>query len=358
MSTLDEHRRQIDAIDDKIVALLAERLSHVLEIGRLKDSAGGVVYDPAREHLIYDRLTRRLSPPLTGEDVVAVFREIISLCRNKEKPIRVAYLGPEGSFSQIAGISRFGHAAHYVACPSFPKVFDAVQNGGADYGLVAIENSTQGTVPATVDAFLDSNLQICAEVYVNAVHNLVGAGPLSEVTTVFSHPQAIAQCRRWLEANLPGVELWEVGSTSIGALKARETPRAAAIASKLAAEKYGLSILAESIQDSANNITRFLVVGHHDCAPSGQDKTSMIVLVRNRPGALFDALRHFKNEDINLCKIESRPTRKAAWEYMFFIDCDGHREDEKLKRVLASLEQDCLYLKLLGSYPSEAQRTI
>lgn len=358
MSTLDEHRRQIDSIDDEIVRLLAERLGHVLAIGKLKDSAGGAVYDPAREHLIYERLTARLEPPLTADDVINIYREIISLCRNKEKPIRVAYLGPEASFSQIAGISRFGHAAQYLPCPSFPKVFEAVQNKRADYGIVAIENSTQGTVPATVDAFLDSNLQICAEVYVNAVHNLISNVALEEIAVVFSHPQAIAQCRRWLEANLPRAEFMEVGSTSTGALKARETPRAAAIASKLAAEKHGLAILAESIQDSASNITRFLVIGHHDCVPSGQDKTSMIVLVRNQPGALFEALRHFKEEAINLCKIESRPTRKAAWEYMFFIDCDGHRRDEKLKRVIARLERDCLHLKLLGSYPSEAQRTV
>ena len=358
MSTLDDHRKQIDAIDDRIVALLAERLNHVLEIGKLKDSAGGAVYDPTREHLIVERLTGRLSPPLTAEDVIAVYREIISLCRNKEKPMRVAYLGPEASFSQIAGISRFGHAAHYLPCPSFPKVFEAVQHGRADDRIVAIENSTQGTVPATVDSFLDSNLKICAEVYVNAVHNLISNCALEDVKVVFSHPQAIAQCRRWLEANLPRAELLEVSSTSIGALKARETAQAAAIASKLAAEKHGLAILAESIQDSANNITRFLVIGHHDCVPSGQDKTSMIVLVRNQPGALFEALRHFKEEDINLCKIESRPTRKSAWEYMFFIDCDGHREDEKLKRVIARLEHDCLHLKMLGSYPSEASRTI
>ena len=358
VSHLDEHRKQIDAIDDQIVRLLSERLGHVLEIGKLKDNSGSVVYDPAREHLIYDRLLAGARPPLTAEDVTSVYREIISVCRNKEQPMRVAYLGPEGSFAQIAGISRFGHSAHFVSCASFPKVFEAVQNKRADYGIVAIENSTQGTVPATVDSFLDSGLRICAEIYVNALHNLVANCALHEIKTVFSHPQGIAQCRRWLESNLSAAEYIEVSSTAFGAQKAAETPGAGAIASKLAAEKYGLSVLAESIQDISNNITRFLVIGHHDCEPSGHDKTSMIMLVRNRPGALFESLRHFKEMDINLSKIESRPTRKAAWEYMFFIDCDGHRTDDKLQSVIARLEADCLYLKLLGSYPSEAARAI
>jgi chorismate mutase / prephenate dehydratase len=355
---LDELRKQINQIDDSIVELVQKRVKCAKNVGKLKDSEGSVVYDPGRELKILRRLSEKLQPPVTEKDISNIFREIISLCRNIEKPQRIAFLGPEDTFTHMAAVQRFGYSATHIPVASFPKVFDAVENNRADYGLVAIENSSQGTVPATVDSFLDSQLKICAEVYIEAVHNLVSKHPLSEIKTVYSHPQGLAQCRLWLEKNLPNADLIDVSSTAQGAAKAAVTPNTGAISSRPAAEKHNLDILAESIQDISNNITRFLVVGHHDGVRSGHDKTSMILLVHNRPGALFESLRYFSELNINLLKIDSRPTRREAWEYAFFIDCDGHREDEKIKKVLAQLEEKSLYVKLLGSYPAETHGTL
>lgn len=349
---LESLRKMIDDVDDRLLGLLNERAKAAERIGRLKSEHQEEVYAANRERQILDRLTQANPGPLPPEAVEDIFRGVINNCRLLQKQLVIAYFGPEATFTHQAAIHHFGKAADYRPFKSIGDVFDEVEKGRADYGVVPVENSTEGVVNHTLDMFMASDLVICAE-REDAIHQclLASQESLKKVKSVYSHPQALAQCRHWLEANLKGVPVHEAASTADAAAHAALDPLAAAIASPLAGEIYRLKTLARNIQDSAQNVTRFLVIGRKTAPPSGHDKTSLLASVKDRVGALHDLLMAFKAEGINLTKIESRPTKKKLWEYVFFIDLQGHVSDAPVKRVLKSLETQCTFLKILGSYP-------
>jgi chorismate mutase/prephenate dehydratase len=276
----------------------------------------------------------------------------MSGARALQKRPKIAYLGPEATFTHIAAIKRFGSAVEYIKTDSITDVFTEVERRRADFGVVPIENSTEGAVNHTLDMFMESDLKICSEVVLEIEHNLLSKGSLSSIKKVYSNPQVLGQCRLWLEANLAQVELIPVSSTTKAAQIAAKGKTSAAIASKVAAERYGLKILAESIEDSPHNITRFLVIGKADVEPTGNDKTSIMFSVKDRVGVLHDMLGPFKRNRINLTKIESRPSKKQPWKYYFFVDMQGHIKDKKVRQALGELEKYCAYLKQLGSYPA------
>ena len=360
MKALAELRRKIDAIDERLLRLLNQRAKIVRRIGRLKaDAAPGgraQFHAPEREREILQRLERlnkALGADFPQEAVLVVFREIISASRALETALQVAYLGPQATFTHMACMQHFGHSAGYVPVGSIKEVFNEVERGRAQYGVVPIENSTEGVVNHTIDMFIDSPLKISGEVLQEVSHHLLSQkGKLEAIKRVYSHPQAIAQCRGWLESNLPGVPVREVYSTARAAELCKEDASSAAIASDLAARLYGLQIVKKRIEDNPNNFTRFLIVGQASPPRSGQDKTSIMFSIKDRVGALYDMLRIFAEHGINLTKIESRPTKKKAWEYVFFVDLEGHTDDPRVSQAIDSLKGQCLFLKILGSYPS------
>lgn len=350
--TIDKFRRQIDRIDDDLLRLLEKRAEAARAIGRAKAKSGARVYVPSREKEILDRLSRaRKTLPIAT--VRAVFREVISACRSLEQGIRVSYLGPEATFSHMAAREQFGSGATLVPVASIPQVFDEVERGRADFGVAPIENSTDGSVAYTLDRFLDSDLEIAAEICLEVSHNLLSrSGDRRKVKRILSHPQGLGQCRRWLAANFPDAETLETASTAGAAEFAAEHADAAAIASRMAADVHGLVTIAENIQDFPFNATRFVVLAHDDSQkPSGDDKTSVVVSVRDEIGILQRMLEPFGENRINLTRIESRPLKGKPWEYVFFIDFLGHRKERRARRALASLERVSTMLKVLGSYP-------
>jgi chorismate mutase / prephenate dehydratase len=350
---LDPLRKKIDEVDDQVLRLLNERAKAVQKIGQVKAKRGEEVYAANREREIIDRLAGANGGPLPEEAVAEIFRAVINNCRLLQKNLKIAYLGPEATFTQQAAQKHFGQSAEYVPVKSIADVFDEVEKSRADYGVVPIENSTEGVVNHTLDMFMESDLVICAEREDEIAHCLLASQTsLKKIKSVYSHPQALAQCRRWLDSHLRGVPVHEAASTADAAAHATLDAAAAAIASPLAAEIYRLKTLAERIQDSKHNVTRFLVIGRKTAGPSGRDKTSVLAAVKDRPGALHDLLSAFKKEDLNLTKIESRPTKKKAWEYVFFIDVAGHVSQAPVKRVLDQLQDHCSFFKVLGSYPS------
>jgi len=352
---LDEWRARIDDIDRQLLQLLSQRAEVALEVGRLKRATGRAPYVPEREQEIVDRLVALNAGPLSAEAVRAIWREILSASRALQRPFRVAHLGPPATFTHLAALSRFGHAAEYVPVRGIPEVFAEVEHGRVDVGVVPVENSTEGAVSHTLDRLIDSELLICGEVLLEIHHHLLSrAADLAEVKQVFSHPQALAQCRGWLDRNLPHAQTVEVASTATAAERAAEDPTAAGIASELAAEAYGLPILRERIEDLAHNVTRFLVIGRSPQPPTGRDKTSILVSIKDEVGALYRILEPFAAARLNLTKIESRPTRRRPWEYVFFVDFEGHQADPAVEGVLAALRDRCLFLKVLGSYPAAA----
>jgi chorismate mutase/prephenate dehydratase len=281
-----------------------------------------------------------------------VFREIISGCLSLEKPLRVAYLGPEASFTHMACKQHFGLSARYVPAKSISDAFDEVVRGRAEFGVVPIENSNEGVVSHTLDTFMESDLQICAEILLEVSHHLLSrAGQISAVQKVYSHPQAFAQCRNWLAANLPSVPVIDVASTALAAQLAAEDETAAAIASELAGQLYDLRVLKSKIEDSLANYTRFLIVGRRRAKPTGSDKTSLMFSLKDEAGILYQALRPFHDHKVNLTKIESRPSKKKPWEYIFFIDLDGHIDAPLVAKAVEELRSSCLFVKVLGSYP-------
>lgn len=348
---INELRKQIDALDEEILKLINKRTEIALKIGKLKSENELNVYVPHREQGIINRLSAINKGPFPNSGLEAVYREIISACRSLEKPISVAYLGPEASFTHIASIQRFGSSAIYKPMRSEAEVFREVETKRANYGVLAIENSTEGAVNPTLDAFVRSNLKICSEILVQISHYLLSQKSLEEIREVHSHPQVFAQCRNWIERNLKDVRLVAESSSAESAKLAVKDSSIAAIGSKLAADLYGLEIRAEKIQDIPHNMTRFLVIGDHYSEKTGDDKTSILFTVKHEAGTLARALTLLAEQGLNLTNIQLRPSGMKAWEYIFFVDLEGHIDDEPVKEGLRRLEEQSLLVKMLGSYP-------
>lgn len=351
---LSELRERIDAIDRQILELINQRAHCALEVARTKQAEGetGSFYRPDREAQVLRRI-KELNPGPLGDDAAAhLFREIMSACLALEKPLEVAYLGPAGTFSQQATFKHFGHAVKDVPVATIPEIFQAVETGHCQFGVVPVENSTEGVIAHTLDRFMDSPLQICGEVEIRVHQNLLGKmDKLADIQEVFSHQQSLAQCRQWLNTNLPGVTFTAVSSNSEAARLASLDASKAAIAGVMAAELYGLNCMAKHIEDEANNTTRFIIIGHQQPASTGADKTSILVSTGNQSGALYRILGPFAEYGISMAHIESRPSRQGLWEYVFFIDIEGHRDDADVAKALNTLESNVKMLKILGSYP-------
>ena len=349
---ISDLRKKIDQIDAKLMDAINDRAKCALEIGRMKSRGAKSVFAPEREKQVLEGVLENNKGPMGDKSMSAIFREVISACRALEKPINVAYLGPAGSYTHIASALKFGESTDLSPANTIPDVFAAVEHKEADYGVVPVENSTEGIVSHTLDMFLLSDLRICAEIYAPISHNLLCCGTeVSRIKRIYSRPQAIAQCRNWLAAHLPGVEILEVSSTAKGAKMCEGHPTSAAVASTLAAKEYALNIVAEAIEDSPHNKTRFLVVGYSKPQPCGRDKTSIVFSVPHKAGSLYHALRVFDAEGINLSMIESRPTKQMPWEYVFFVDYQGHERDEPVQRALEALGGMAMFVRVLGSYP-------
>lgn len=347
-------RSQIDKLDLQILKLVNERADMAGEIGKLKNESSAEVFNPVREEEVLKNVIEASKGPLDEITIRAIFREIISGSRALQKIIKVAYLGPEYSYSHLAAVERFGHDVEYMRVGSIMSVFEEVNRSHVDYGVVPLENSTDGGVSDTLDMFMRlSHLKICAEVRLRIHHNLLANCDQEQIRRVYSKPQALAQCRNWLSKNLPHADLKDVSSTAVAAQLAQQEPGAAAVASRQAAVKYGLRILFNDIEDYPHNETRFAVIGHQEAARSGADKTALMFKVPHHPGSLVDALDVFKNNKLNLTWIESFPakTENTQNEYMFFVDFEGHVEDPKVKRALQGLEKHCDQLVVLGAFP-------
>jgi len=350
--SIDNERQKIDRLDEELLKLLNLRAKIVKQIGRLKSKKGTDVYASGREREILQRLAVSNKGPLPLESVEHIFQGIIAACRSLQKKLRIAFLGPEATFTHQVAVKHFGRQSEYVPVSSIADVFDEVEKERADYGVVPIENSTEGVVNHTLDMFVESDLVICSEREEPIQHHLISAtGDIKKIKVIYSHPQALAQCRRWLEAHLPQVTLHDAASTADAAAHASLDGQSAAIASIFAAQLYRLKAVASRIEDSAHNATRFLVIGKTFPGPSGHDKTSILFSLKDRVGALHDVLVPFKTHGLNLTKIESRPTKRKAWEYIFYVDIIGHLSNENLKLALEELKEYCVLFKVLGSYP-------
>jgi len=348
---IEDIRKEIDEIDSQLVELLNKRAKKVLKIAKIKRKEGEEIYSPGREKAIIRRLLAQNKGPLPNEQLKEIVRCVLKNFLSLERKLKVAYFGPPATFTHLAAIKQFGNSADLIPAKNIREIFSLVEKRQVDYGVVPIENSTEGVVSYTLDMFLDSDLKICAEIIQEIAHHLLGRGKLKDIKKVYSHPQAIAQCRVWLEEHMSTVKICETESTAKAAQLAAEEEGAAAIASEVAAGLYGLNILAAHIEDSPHNYTRFLVIGRNYAERSGDDKTSILFSIKDRVGALYDMLAPFRVHGINLTKIESRPTKRKAWEYVFFVDFEGHKDDEKVKKALNELSERCLFLKILGSYP-------
>lgn len=351
-------RDQIDSIDNHILELLNQRADVVVSVGKAKEGSDGPFYVPSREKAIYERLTTDNPGPFPNEAVIKVFREIISASLNMELPMQVAFLGPQSTFTHLAAMEQFGLSAQLVPLKSIPSVFEEVERGRAHYGVVPVENSTEGVVNHTLDMFIGSELQVIAEIMLEISHNLLSkTGNADQISKIVSHPQPLAQCRHWLEANMSDVPLVDVSSTAAAAQLASEDETAAAVASQAAAVQYGLQVVKAKIEDNPNNYTRFLVIGRKTPERSGQDKTSIMFSVKDNPGILYRMLEPFSKRNINLAKIESRPMKQKAWEYIFFLDLIGHVDDAPIADAIEELRTHCHFLKVLGSYPIARNET-
>lgn len=350
--TIERDRAAINEIDEQILALLNKRAKLVMEIGRKKRRRDQARFSPARERQIFDRLLAANPGPLPDESVLSIYREIIAVHRDLELPAVISYLGPAGTFTHMAVLRKFGARAEAAPAESIADVFGQVEKGAATFGLVPMENSTEGVINDTLDMFVESSLDICAEIYLDIDHYLLSRSNIEEVTRIYSMRQPLAQCRLWIKTNLPHAELQEVASTARGAQLTAEQPGTGAIATELAARLYDLNIIARKVQDSPYNRTRFLVIGRAPKPePSGRDKTSVMFSVRHEAGALYRALAVLDKYAINMTMIESRPTKKTPWEYVFFVDFQGHTSDPPVARALEDLQQQTLFLRVLGAYP-------
>jgi chorismate mutase/prephenate dehydratase len=352
VAKLPELRIAIDAVDDQLLKLLNERARLVQEVGAIKTELKQPFYVPDRERQILERLQATNDGPFPTDALRPVFSEIISACLSLEHPLKVAFLGPEATFTHAAARSRFGLSARYVPAATVAGVFNEVEKGLADLGVVPIENSTEGVVNSTHDVLIDSDLRISAEITMRVNHCLLTrSGTLDGIQKVYSHPQALAQCRRWLSQNLPSAAQIEVASTALAARLTRDDPVAAAVASDLAGQLYDLRIAKPRIEDELNNVTRFLVIGRETAPHTGRDKTSILFSLKDEAGVLFKVLAPLAEAGINLSRIESRPSRKRLWDYVFFIDVDGHQSEEKVQAAIELLSVKCEFVRVLGSYP-------
>lgn len=351
---ISKHRKAIDKLDARIVRLLNERTRHVLAIGDIKLKAGEEVYAPHREHAVLKRICGLNQGPMTNDQLRAVYREIMSSALALEKTMTIAYFGPEATFTHQAAIQRFGSSLRYSPQKTIADVFTEVSKKSADYGVVPVENSTEGVVTHTLDMFMDSDLKVVSQIVLPVQQCLMvpPGGTRGRIKKLYVHPQSLAQCRGWIQTHLPGVEIVETSSNARSAELAAKEKSSAAIAGLLAAEKYGLRVLEADIQDSADNATRFLVLGRQCSPPTGDDRTSLMLSVADKAGALHEAIAAFRRYQINMTKIESRPSKRKAWEYFFFIDCEGHAQDRKVAKAIQLLGEHCNFVKVLGSYPN------
>ncbi len=352
---LKQHRDQIDAIDEQVLLLVNERATLARQIGSLKDD--GVIYRPEREAQVLRRLQANNTGPLSNEAVSNIFRAVMSNCRALEKELTIAFLGPLGTYSEEAALKQFGLGRGAVVCGSIDEVFRTLEANQADYGVVPVENSTEGAIGITLDLLLSSPLKICGEITLPIHHCLLSKqNDISQISHVFSHSQSLSQCHEWLNKTLPSAQREAVTSNARAAqmihdLVSTDGTFAAAIASKRAAELFNLNILAENIEDDAKNTTRFLVLGKHDVAASGTDKTSIVMTTKNKPGAMIDLLEPLSRHGVSMTKLESRPSRQSLWDYVFFVDIEGHQLDAKVQAALQELQMRASFLKVLGSYP-------
>lgn len=352
MEELDKHRHNIDDIDQKILELLNKRAKEAMSIGEIKKAAGEPLYVPSREKKIFERLTGMNSGPFPNDALRSVYREIISASLSLEEVQKVGYFGPEGTFTNMAAIKQFGLSATLVPVRNIPEVFDSVERGRLAFGVVPVENSLEGVVNHTLDTFTTSNLKICGEIYLEISHNLMSkTGKMDGIKEIYSHYQALGQCRKWLAQNCPDIPVHEIDSTAKAAELAAKDETIAAISGEAAQLKYGLRVVEKSIEDNPNNFTRFLLIGNYEPLPTGNDKTSIVFSVAHRAGSLYEALPVLAKENINMTKIESRPSRQKAWEYVFFVDVEGHIADNKIKTAIDGLSEHTAFLKVLGSYP-------
>ncbi len=350
--SVDALRKKIDQIDEKIVSLLNDRASLAKRVGSTKSLNSQEIYVPGREKEVLGRVSQLNRGPLSEQAIRSVFREIISGCRVLEAPLKIAFFGAEATYAHLAAREKFGSSVALSPTASIGEVFQEVSQGKVSFGVVPIENSTEGVVAHTLDVLVDSELKICAEIYLDIHHNLLSSGQPTDIQRIVSHPQALAQCRSWLANHFPQVAVEEVASTAHAAMAAAADKTIGAISSVVAKEVYDLKIVAANIEDHGMNITRFLVIGTDGAQPTGDDKTSLVFSVKDKPGILHRMLQPFARSRINLTKIESRPIKNKPWEYLFFIDCRGHKDEPRIKRAIKTLESSCDFLKILGSYPS------
>lgn len=355
MPDLDKLRKQIDELDHKIQELINARAQLAEDVAKVKHESGHdeeAFYRAEREAQVLRRVMERNRGPLSNEEMARLFREIMSACLALEQVMTIAYLGPEGTFTQSAALKHFGHSVTTLPLNSIGDVFREVESGNAHYGVVPVENSTEGVVNHTLDQFVNSPLKICGEVELRIHHHLLTHGEkLTDIRKVFSHQQSLAQCREWLETNLPAAELITVSSNAEAARRVENDPTTAAIAGEMAAEIYALPTLVANVEDEPDNTTRFLVIGRRSVPPSGDDKTSLLLSTDNRPGALYRMLNPFQQHNISMTRIESRPSRRGMWDYVFFVDIDGHVDDDNVASALDDMKTEASFLKVLGSYP-------
>jgi chorismate mutase / prephenate dehydratase len=345
-------RAKIDALDQQLLELLGQRAQAAQEVGKVKHGTNAPVFRPERERQVIDGLIAKNKSPIAPEGITYIWREIMSACRALEAPVRVAYLGPAGTFSEQAAFAQFGQSISGVPCATIDEVFRAVDAGAAEFGVVPVENSSEGAVSRTLDLLLDTDLRITGEIALMIKHHLLTkTGTLNGVTKVFAHPQALAQCQRWLATNTPALERQAVSSNGEAAKIAAADSTIAAIAGDIAQQQYGLSPVQSSIQDDPHNRTRFVVISHGSCQASGKDQTSVILSVTNKPGAVYHLLAPLAKHGVSMNRFESRPARRGTWEYFFYIDIDGHANDPKVAAALAELETEAAFFKNLGSYP-------
>lgn len=355
-SELAKLRDRIDNIDGEIERLISERARCAQDVASVKKASGeseAQYYRPEREAQVLRRVMEKNSGPLPNEEIARLFREIMSACLALEHPVRLAYLGPEGTFTQQAALKHFGRSAVCLPMASIDDVFREVEAGAVEFGVVPVENSSEGVVNHTLDTFMESGLKICGEVALRIHQNLLVSDVtnVDSISRIYSHSQSLAQCRKWLDSRYPKADRIPVSSNADAAKRVRGEWNAAAIAGEMAAELYGLKVLAEKIEDRPDNATRFLIIGNQDVPPSGTDKTSLIISMRNEPGALYDALEPFRKHKVDLTSVESRPSKTGNWNYIFFIDLSGHQQDDNVKAALREVGERASDLKMLGSYP-------
>ena len=351
MPSIDDLRNRIDEIDRQLVGLLNERARIVIEIGKLKSQTGSPVYAPDREKEVLAKIASANKGPLPDKCLAAIWRELMSGSFVLERPMRVGYLGPAGSFSHTAAMLKFGQSADFEPLADIRSIFDEMGKGHCDLGIVPIENTLGGGVIETLDAFVDSNVRICSEILMAVHQNLLANCPLEQIEKIYSKPEVFTQCRNWLAATFKEAKTIPEPSTAKAAQRAAKEPKSAAIGSAIAAELYGLKVVCENIEDTPNNVTRFFVVGREDSKPTGEDKTAVMFSTAHKAGALVDVLEVFKKYEVNLTNIESRPSKKKQWEYYFFADFMGHRSEQRVQKAIDEAGRHCLAISVLGSFP-------